>query len=91
MVLLITYDLHNPSRDYENVIETIKSARSWAHPQGSVWLIDSRIEPGDWIEKLKNAGDSDDEYFVSELKRNWSSINMGTKVVEWLKNTSRDW
>lgn len=91
MVLIVTYDLHNPGRDYEDVIKTIKTATSWAHPQGSVWLLDTNLQPSDWVEKLKKAGDPNDEYFVSRLAHNCSWNNMDADVVTWLKSSSRTW
>lgn len=91
MVLMITYDLHNPGRDYEKIQEAIESAMSWAHPQGSVWLIDSGLSPSTWVEKLKEAGDSNDEYLVTKLAHQWASRNMDADVVAWLKSPDRTW
>lgn len=91
MILSIAYDLHNPGRDYEDVISTIKSASSWTHPQGSVWLIDTTLSPSDWRDKLKAAGDPNDEYFVVKLTQNWASLNMDQPSVSWLKSSDRSW
>lgn len=91
MVLVVTYDLHNPGRDYDDVIKTLKTASSWAHPQGSVWLIDTLLPPSDWVDKLRAAGDPNDEYFVSKLHRSWASWNMGANIVNWLNSPSRTW
>lgn len=91
MVLLITYDLHNPGRDYEDVIKSIKTARSWAHPQGSVWLIDTDSPPASWVQKIKNAGDANDEYLIVQLEHNCAWQNMSTNVIAWLKSPTRTW
>lgn len=91
MILLITYDLHNPGQDYDNVIEVIKTAASWAHPQGSVWLVDTTRTPAEWRDTLKAAGDPNDEYFVSRLAHNWASMGMDKDVVAWLKSPARNW
>lgn len=91
MILSISYDLHNPGRDYEDVISTIKSAPSYTHPQGSVWLIDTALSPSDWIDKLKAAGDPNDEYLVTRLAHNWASYNMDSSSAAWLKSPSRSW
>ena len=90
MVLAIAYDLHNAGRDYANVIRTIKSAPS-AHPQGSFWLIDTTLSPQDWVKKLQAAGDSNDEYFVTQLKQNWWSLNTDQTTIDWLKSPSLNW
>lgn len=91
MVLVIAYDLHNPGRDYEAVADFIKSNASWAHPQGSVWFVQSSMEPEWWVRGMRDAGDANDEYFVCQLAHNWSSINMDQRVVDWLKSGDRSW
>ena len=91
MILSISYDLHNPGRDYEDIISTIKSAPSWTHPQGSVWLIDTMLDPSDWRDKLRSAGHPNDEYFIVKLTQNWASFNMDASSVTWLKSPSRSW
>ncbi len=91
MVLQLTYDLHNPGRDYDDVIKAIKTARSWAHPQGSVWLIDTDAAASDWVDKLKAAGDSNDEYLITCLTGNWAAWNTDADVISWLKSTDRNW
>ncbi len=91
MILSISYDLHNPGRDYEDVIATIKSAPSCTHPQGSLWLIDTTLTPADWVEKLKLAGDPNDEYLVSKLDHNVAWYNMDSDTEAWLRSSSRSW
>lgn len=91
MILSISYDLHNHGRDYDSVIATIKTATSWAHPQGSLWLVDTTLSPEQWVAKLRNAGDQDDEYFVCRLAHNWWSQHMDKDVIAWLKSPSRNW
>jgi hypothetical protein len=92
VVHIITYDLHNPGRDYDDVIAVIKNrSNSWAHPQGSVWFVDSQLTPEQWVAALRAAGDSNDEYFVCRLAQNWWSANMDTNVLTRLQSTSRAW
>lgn len=92
MIHVITYDLHNPGRDYEAVAAYIKAqATSWAHPQGSVWLVDSAAGPAAWRDGLASVTDENDEFFVSRLAHNWASTNMDADVAAWLKNPARSW
>lgn len=91
MVLIVTYDLHQPGRDYSKVEKVLKSAGSWAHPQGSVWFLDTTINPSDWVDRLKAAGDPNDEYFVARMHQRWAARNMGQEVADWLKSPSRTW
>ena len=91
MILSVTYDLHNPGRDYDNVIKTIKAAPSWCHPQGSVWFIDTSLSPSEWVDKLKAAGDPNDELLVIRVSKHWSSRNMDKDAVAWFKSSDRSW
>lgn len=91
MILIVTYDLHAPGRDYPAIEKQLKSARSWAHPQGSVWLLDTDRDPAWWRDRLRQHGDSNDEYFVCRIQHYWAAFNMGEAVAEWLKSPSRTW
>lgn len=62
VILIVTYDLHDAGRDYDSVTEVLKSASGgWAHPQGSVWFIDTLDDPARWRDRLKATGDANDE------------------------------
>jgi hypothetical protein len=91
VILLATYDLHKPDRDYDAVVAVLESADSWAHPQGSVWLLDTAKDPSIWLDALRAAGDKNDEYFVVRLVQNWASLNMDAAIVTWLKDPTRRW
>ena len=90
MILLVTYDLHQHGRDYDAIARTLNTARSSIHPQGSVWIIDTDLTPADWRDKLKAAGDGNDEYFIARLQRQWASFNMGN-AANWLNEAARSW
>ena len=91
MVLIVTYDLHNPGRDYDAVADVPKAAGSWAHPQGSVWFIDTFLEPSDVRDRLKDAGDPTDEYFVARMRQHWAAFNTDSDATDWLKSPNRRW
>jgi hypothetical protein len=91
MILIVCYDLHNPVRDYDAVAKVLKSADSYCHPQGSVWLLDTQDKPGDWRDQLLAAGDPNDEFFVIRLSHNWASQNMDKAATTWLKGPRRTW
>lgn len=91
MILIVCYDLHNPGRDYPKIEKVLKSADAWAHPQGSVWFLDTLQGASWWVDQLKAAGDPSDEFFASQLARNWASFNMDRDVVTWLKDGGRRW
>jgi hypothetical protein len=92
MILIVAYDLHNPGRDYEKVAAALRASDGgWAHPQGSVWLIDTRDEPSAWRDRLSALGDSNDEFLVTRLQHNWASRNTDQAVNDWLKDPRRRW
>jgi len=90
VILVVTYDLHEPDRDYPAIEKLLKSARSWAHPQGSVWFVDTDRPPSWWRDHLKQRGDDNDDYFVCRLRQNWATLT-GDAVNEWLKSPARTW
>ena len=44
-----------------------------------------------WRDKLKAAGDANDEYFVGRLTKNWAGFNTGKPATDWLKSPARRW
>lgn len=92
MILIVAYDLHNPDRDYPAIEKVLTSADGGStHPQGSVWLIDTTEEPSYWRDRMKDAGDANDEYLVARLHRHWASFNLDKGSVAWLKDPRRRW
>ena len=93
MVLMIAYDLHQPGRDYARVEQVLKSADGgWAHPQGSVWIVDTSQATVAWRDRLRATMDPTDEILVTRLAmRDWAGWNMGQAVVEWLNDPRRRW
>ena len=91
MILLVAYDLHNPNRDYGDVIKAIKDAPDYIHAQESVWLIDTAQSPDAWVKKLEAAGDSDDKLFVMQLKKHGSWRNLAPGVGAWINSSERNW
>jgi len=89
MILLITYDLHKPDRDYADVTATIKEAGTYLHLEESVWLVETSDDPAVWRDRLKNTA-SEATYFVVRLRQNWAGWQLGKGVAGWLKN-DRDW
>jgi len=90
LVFLITYDLHEPERDYEDVIAKIKSFGSRTHVEESVWLVDTALSAQQCRDAL-NAVTSEARCFVVRLAHNWASQNVAESVTNWLKSPARTW
>ena len=55
MIVLITYDLKQPGRNYSDLYETIKSLGDWQHPLESTWFVymDDHADLNSVVDKLK--------------------------------------
>ena len=91
MILLVTYDLHKPDRDYANVERLLKSAAGgWCHLEESVWVIDTNSSPQEWTKRLQ-AISTEATYFTVQLQKNWWSAGLSSDKLRWLKATGRSW
>lgn len=83
MVLLITYDLNKPGKDYSDLYSAIKAISSdYLHQLTSVWLIDTYLSPEQVSDRLKAHIDSNDELFVVRITREYKG---------WLLQSAWDW
>ncbi|SDW34818.1 hypothetical protein SAMN05444358_101578 [Ruegeria halocynthiae] len=89
-VLLVSYDLDAPNRNYDQLYEKIKSYGAWAHALESVWLIDTSSDPADVRDDLKKVLDSGDQLLVIRLHEHWAT-NFSDKITKWMKSTDRTW
>lgn len=82
---LISYDLHNPGRDYTPLHDAIKAlADGWWHHLESVWLINTSKNAGAIRDTLKQKLDANDELFVISLGGNWATYNIPDAGNKWL-------
>lgn len=88
-VLLITYDLDNPRRNYDGLIKAIKR-RTWCHALGSVWFLDTKDDLADVRDELSKELDSGDQLYVFRLRKHWAAHKKGA-ATEWLKASARTW
>lgn len=90
MILIVTYDLHGPRRNYVAVKKLLNTVLN-THPEGSVWFIDTVRTPDDWARALRNVGDRDDEFFVARISSDWQAFNQDKEASNWLNSLSRRW
>lgn len=88
-ILMITYDLKKPGRDYQPVYDYIKNKYNWCKGLESVWLIDTLAKPEIVRDELKAIVDSNDKIFVVRLQREWGSFNYF--CADWLNKPERNW
>jgi len=86
MRILISYDLHKPKRDYEELFAAIKTiGTSSISPLESVWLVNTSKSPMQVTKELKLHIDADDDLFVSALTGLASWVKPNDELSEWLK------
>ncbi len=87
-VLLVTYDLKAPGRNYGPVHDYLKTF-TYCKGLDSVWLLDTEKKTAAVRDHLKTLVDSNDEVFVVRLMQSWATYNY--YCGEWLESSSRTW
>jgi hypothetical protein len=87
-VLMVTYDLKQPGRDYTPVHRYLKQF-AYCKDLESFWLLDTTMTAEQVRDGLKAHVDSNDKVFVARLGGNWGSYNFG--CAAWLNESSRRW
>ncbi len=84
MIVLITYDLKQPGRNYTPLYETIKSLGEWQHPLESTWFvqIDEETDLNEVVELLKKSADKGDLFFA---------VKITSKYQGWLPKSFWAW
>lgn len=84
-VLLVSYDLRQPSREYSKLYEILKNSPKWWHYLESTWLILTNDTPKQLFDKLNAALDSDDHILILEItKRNYWGV-LAKDAWQWIE------
>lgn len=87
-IKMISYDLHKPGQDYNELISAIENYKAYTKINKSDWLIYTTDSCTQIRDNLKKYIDSNDTLFVVELSENpgwWASFNLREGAVKWLK------
>jgi hypothetical protein len=87
-LLLVTYDLKQPGRNYQPVYDYLKRF-TYCKDMESVWLLDTTTPPAGIRDHLKTLIDANDKVFVAKLSGQWASWNYG--CADWLNKPERTW
>ena len=87
-VLLVSYDLRQPGRDYKPVHDYL---RTFEHckPLESLWLIDTGESTSVVRDSLRRRMDQNDKVLVIKCEHTWHGSNLG--CGEWLNSPLRHW
>lgn len=81
----ITYDLCNPGRNYEGVIDKIKSlANGYCRPTESHWFINSNLSAAAIRDTIVSKFDTGDKLMVNEVGDGWGSWGLTKETNDWL-------
>ena len=84
MILLISYDLKKPKRDYRGLYREIKKADAWWHYLDSTWIISTNRDPDEWQSRLQEHMDDDDSLLVIEVTSNYQGW-LPERAWKWLR------
>lgn len=84
-VLIVSYDLSNPGRNYERLLKLIKSYAGWASLGGSAYLIVSDRSPTQVRDHLAQALDQNDKLYVGVAPAPSAWRGMSTDVTNWIQ------
>jgi CRISPR/Cas system-associated endoribonuclease Cas2 len=86
MIVLITYDLNKPGKDYSDLYNAIKAiSNDWLHQLTSVWLVQTELQPQQIYERLESCIDKNDELFIVRITSNWFGY-LSQTALNWLGN-----
>lgn len=89
MLILITYDLKQPDRDYETLYEAIKQCGDmWWHYMESVWMIHTDLTPAQCFERLHPNIDANDYLFLVDITNQARQGWLPKDAWSWLKQNN---
>jgi hypothetical protein len=88
-VLIVTYDLAEPSRNYEALLERVKSYASWARLGGSSYLILTDKAPVDVRDYIRDAMQEGDKLYVGAAPAPSAWSGMSDDVTSWIHANQR--
>lgn len=89
MVLLITYEISDKSRNLTELHKVIKSTGNWWHHIDTSWIIQTTEDANKWYNKLKPHFKDADRFLVvkiTEHHQGWLTED----AWKWLRNRNYD-
>jgi hypothetical protein len=85
--LHISYDLHEPGKNYDSVIAAVKGLGSWAKIHYSFWYVKSNLtaeQARDAIVRVIDANDS--VYVVDSTNNNAAWKNISPEAAQYIRD-----
>lgn len=87
-IILVTYDLRKPGRNYADVHTYLRKYTHCKHLE-SVYLLDTSVSTQQIRDDLTKLIDSGDTTFVVKITQTWNSWNY--VCGDWLNKPERNW
>jgi hypothetical protein len=88
-LLLVTYDLKVPGRNYEQLYDALKQASGWWHHLESTWVIQTSDTVQTWSDRLLRVIDNNDRLLIVDITGKTREGWLTEKAWEWLRNHDR--
>lgn len=85
MIILVTYDLKAPGKDYTKLYEVLKTAPTWWHYLESTWILRTDESVQAWSDKIRQVMDPNDLLLVVDVTNKTRQGWLNPKAWEWLK------
>lgn len=86
MLVLITYDLRQPDRNYNALYDAIKyCGNAWWHYLESVWIVSTNLTPQECYSRVKPNMDDNDHLLIVDITNQQRQGWLPTKAWDWLK------
>lgn len=90
MIVLITYDLKNPEKDYAPLYEAIKNCGSdWWHYMESVWIVKTTISPQECFNRIREIITDGDRCFIVDITKQPRQGWLPTNAWNWIKEKEK--
>jgi hypothetical protein len=80
---IITYDLHNPGKNYENLLSEIRKF-DYIKLGGSSYAIKTNQTAGQIMNVLISYLDNNDQLFVSRLTKSHANYGYRQTIMNWI-------
>ena len=82
MILLITYDTVDKTKDLSELETAVKQTGTWWHHISNVWMVQTDEDPNVWSERIKSLLGPSANVLVIRVSKNYQG---------WLPKTAWDW
>ena len=84
MIILVSYDLKVPGRDYSRLYDVLRTADNWWHFLESTWVLSTRDTVQVWSNRIQGVIDPNDRFIVVDITDKPRNGWLPKNAWEWL-------